>query len=283
MIRKIALFTASAVLLTGLAACGGSDTSSAADNPYNLITPGTIIAAAQSDQPPYTVIEQGGAKPEGFAIELIEEAAKRLSLKVEYKVTNLQGVLAGISANQYDMGVAGFVMSEERKKSVDFIKPFNWGFTAVMTRTSAKENALTDFSGKKVGVVTGAIQESFAKTRMPGIVLTTFHDRPAAIGQLLSGGIDAFVVGGTQAEVYVAKEKTLKIAVQADNPDGTSLPIKKGNTALVNAVDTKIDEMIADGTFMKLYLKWFTTSPISPRIVEFRPGRADAIKGGATG
>jgi polar amino acid transport system substrate-binding protein len=281
MIRKIAVFAASAALMTGLAACGDGDTSSA-DNPYNLITPGTIIAGTQPDQPPFAVIAQDGTKPEGFAIELIEEAAKRLGLKVEYKVTNLTGVLAGISANQYDMGVAGFVMTEERRKSVDFVKPINWGFTAVMTRTSANQDALTDFGGKKVGVVTGAIQESFAKTRIPGITLTTFHDRPAAIAQLLSGGIDAFVVGGSQAEVYVEKEKTLKIAVQADNPDGTSLPVKKGNTALVNAVDAKIDEMVADGTFMRLYRKWFKTTPISPKIVEFRPGLADAVKSGAT-
>ena len=282
MLRKITLLAASTVLISGLAACGGTDTSSA-DNPYNLITPGTIIAGTQPDQPPFVSITQGGAKPEGFAIDLAEEAAKRLGLKIEYKVTNLTGVLAGISANQYDMGVAGFVMTEERRKSVDFVKPITWGFTAVMTRTDSKAAALTDFAGKKVGVVSGAIQESFAKANMPGISLTAFHDRPAAIAQLLSGGIDAFVVGGSQAEEYIKKEKSLKVAVQADNPDGTSLPVKKGNTALGNALDTKIDDMVADGTFMKLYEKWFKTLPLSPKIVEFRPGLAGAIKSGATG
>jgi hypothetical protein len=51
MIRKIALFAAPTVLMTGLAACGGSDTSSSAANPYQRITPGTIIAATQPDQP----------------------------------------------------------------------------------------------------------------------------------------------------------------------------------------------------------------------------------------
>jgi polar amino acid transport system substrate-binding protein len=282
MLRKITLLAASAILISGLAACGGADTASA-DDPYDLIIPGTITAGTQPDQPPFVAIAQGGTRPEGFAIDLVEEAAKRLGLKIEYKVTNLNGVLAGISANQYDMGVAGFVMTEERKRSVDFVKPITWGFTAVMTKTDSTAAALTDFAGKKVGVVSGAIQESFASANMPGISLTTFHDRPAAIAQLLSGGIDAFVVGGSQAEEYIKKEKTLKIAVQADNPDGTSLPVKKGNTALVNALDTKIDEMVADGTFMTLYDKWFKPLPLSPKIVEFRPGLADAVKSSATG
>jgi len=275
-------FAAVAAMLTaGLAGCGESD-KPAADNPYNLITPGTITAGTQPDQPPFVAITQGGAKPEGFAVDLVEEAAKRLGLKIEYKVTNLTGVLTGISANQYDMGVAGFVMTEDRKKSADFVKPITWGFTAVMTRTDSRAAALTDFAGKKVGVVSGAVQESFAKANMPGISLTAFHDRPAAIAQLLSGGIDGFVVGGSQAEEYIKKENTLKIAVQADNPDGTSLPVKKGNTALVNALDTKFDELVADGTFMKLYEKWFKTLPLSPKIVKFRPGLANAVKSGAT-
>jgi polar amino acid transport system substrate-binding protein len=278
MIRKIALLTVSAVLMTGLAACGGgTDGAAGADNPYNLITPGTITAGTQPDQPPFAVAGQSGGKPEGFAIEVADEAAKRLGLKIEYKVTNLQGLLAGISANQYDMGVAGVVTTEERKKNVDFIKPINWGYTVVLTKTDSKAAALTDFGGKKIGVVSGSVQEKFAMTQIPGATLAQFHDQPSAIAQLLSGGIDGFVVAGSAAEQYVAKEKALKIAVQADNLDGTSLPVKKGNEALVKALDSKIDEMVADGTFMKLYQKWFKT-PLSAKIVEFRPGLADAVK-----
>jgi ABC-type amino acid transport substrate-binding protein len=276
MIRKIAVFAASAALMLGLAACGGDETAPA-DNPYNLITPGTIIAGTQPDQPPFAVASAGGGKPEGFAIEVADEAAKRLGLKIEYKVTNLQGLLAGIAANQYDMGVAGVVTTEERQKSVDFLKPINWGYTVVLTKTDSKAAKLTDFGGQKIGVVSGSVQEKFANTQMPGITLAQFHDQPSAIAQLLSGGIDGFVVAGSAAEKYVANEKTLKVAVQADNLDGTSLPVKKGNAALVKALDTKIDEMVADGTFMKMYQKWFKV-PLSAKIAEFRPSLADAIK-----
>jgi polar amino acid transport system substrate-binding protein len=275
MIRKIALCTASTVLLTGLAACGAGETS-AADNPYQLITPGTILAGTQSDQPPYAVVAKGGAKPEGFAVDLVEEAAKRLDLKVEYKITNLNGILAGISADQYDMGVAGINATEERKKSVDFVKPYYWGYIAVLTRTAATEDGLDDFGGKRVGVVEGSVQQTFAETKMPGAVVTSFKDQPPAVAQLLSGQIDAFVVGGSAAEEYIAKEKGLKIAAEGDNLQGTSFPIKKGNTALVQAFDTKIDEMIADGTFMTFYQRWFK-HPLSPKIAEFRPGLAAAV------
>jgi polar amino acid transport system substrate-binding protein len=284
MIRKIAVFTASAALLTGLAACGGSDSSSTTttENPYKLLVPGTITAATQSDQPPYAVAAAGG-KPEGFAIDLANEAAKRLGLTIEYKMTTLNGILAGLSANQYDMGVAGIGTTEERKKNVDFVKPFFWGSVTLMTKASAPQDGLDDFSGKKVGVVEGSIQQTFAETKVPGAVVTGFKDQPPAIAQLLSGQIDAFVVARSAAEVYIAKDKSLKIAAEGDNLQGTSLPVKKGNTALVQALDTKIDEIIADGTFTKLYQQWFKTLPLSPKIVEFRPGLAEVVKATAIG
>lgn len=284
MLRKIALFAVSVVLTGGLAACGeGADgASSAAGNPYQLIVPGTISAATQSDQPPFAVAARGGARPEGFAIDLAEEAAKRLGLKIEYKITNLPGILAGLSAGQYDMGVAGVGATEERKKNVDFIKPFYWSYTAVLTQTAAKQAALTDFAGKKVGVVAGSVQEKFATTMIPGATLAQFKDQPSAIAQLLSGGIDAFVVGGADAEEYVEREKALKIAAEGESLQGTAFPIKKGNSALVQALDAKIDEMIADGAYMRFYQKWFK-HPVSPKMAEFRPGLASAIKAGATG
>lgn len=283
MIRKIALFTVSAILTTGLAACGGEgDGSSSAADPYRLIVPGTITAGTQSDQPPFAVAAQGGARPEGFAIDLAEESARRLGLKIEYKITNLPGILAGLSAGQYDMGVAGVGATEERKRNVDFIKPFYWSYTAVLTKAEATQGALTDFGGKKIGVVAGSVQEKFATTRIPGAVVAQFKDQPSAIAQLLSGGIDAFVVGGADAEEYVEREKALKIAAEGESLQGTAFPVRKGSVALVRALDTKIDEMIADGTYMRLYQKWFR-HPVSPKMAGIRPGLADAIKAGAAG
>jgi polar amino acid transport system substrate-binding protein len=126
------------------------------------------------------------------------------------------------------------------------------------------------------------VQEKFATARIPGAVVAQFKDQPSAIAQLLSGGIDAFVVGGADAEEYVEREKALKIAAEGESLQGTAFPVRKGSAALVRALDTKIDEMIADGTYMRLYQKWFK-HPVSPKMADIRPGLADAIKAGSAG
>jgi polar amino acid transport system substrate-binding protein len=278
MNRTLVAVTA-AVALT-LTACGDADEPAAATcagNPYQLIEPCVITAGTQAEQPPFAFADAGGT-PEGFAIDLAEEAARRLGLRVDYKITNLQGILTGLTAGKYDMGVAGVGATEERKKSVDFVRPYFWSFTAVLTRTDSAAAALTDFAGKRVGVVSGSVQETFATGKLPGAVVVKFKDQPSAVGQLLSGGVDAFVVGGPDAQAYLDREKSLKIAARADSTQGTSFPVRKGNTALVTAVDTEIDDMIADGTYQRLYAKWFK-DPVSARMIEIRPGLAVAAAG----
>jgi polar amino acid transport system substrate-binding protein len=280
MLPRSSLLTAAALaaVLT-LAGCGDTESPAAAGgcpagNPLQLIEPCVITAGTQSEQPPFAFADAGGT-PKGFSIDLAEEAARRLGLRVDYKITNLQGILTGLTADKYDMGVAGVGATDERRKSVDFVKPYFWSFTAVVTRTDATATGLDGFGGKRVGVVSGSVQETFANTKIPGAVVVKFKDQPSAVGQLLSGGVDAFVVGGPDAQAYLAREKSLKIAARADSTQGTSFPVRKGKTALVNALDQQIDDMIADGTYLKLYGKWFT-EPVSPRLQEIRPGLAKA-------
>jgi polar amino acid transport system substrate-binding protein len=279
MNRSHSLAASTVAALLTLTACGSGGAPEAGacpdGNPYQLIEPCVITAGTQSEQPPFAFAAAGGT-PEGFSIDLAEEVAGRLGLRVDYKITNLQGILTGLTAGKYDMGVAGVGATEERKKSVDFVKPYFWSFTAVLTRTGSPAAALTDFGGKRVAVVSGSVQEAFAGAKLPGATVVKFKDQPSAVGQLLSGGVDAFVVGGPDAQAYLERESALKIAARADSTQGTSFPIRKGATALVTAVDAQIDAMIADGTYLRLHAKWFS-DPVSARLVEIRPGLATAV------
>src|SRR5690349_11517574 len=117
MYRTIAPLALGLTLL--LAGCGGSpapDPKTTDTNRYNLLTPGVITAGTNSAQPPFVVVD-GSGKPQGFSVDLADEVAKRLGLRVEHKVTDLQGLLAGLPGNRYDMGIGGVGATEERKKS----------------------------------------------------------------------------------------------------------------------------------------------------------------------
>ncbi|EGX57327.1 ABC transport system, periplasmic solute-binding protein precursor [Streptomyces zinciresistens K42] len=277
--RRTLLAASAAVLLLPLTACGGGDGGSAgaADDKYKLVQNGVITAGTQAEQPPFAVTDASG-NPSGFAVDLMNEAAKRLDVKVQYKTTNLQGILAGLSAGQYDIGVAGVGATPERARQVSFTVPYYWGFTAVLTEKGAAQRELADFDGKRVGVVSGSVQEAFVTQRMPKSRLVKFKDQTALISQLLSGGINGMVVGGADADEYVEKQP-VRIAVERDSLQGSAFPLRKnGDPALLRDLDAQLDAMIKDGTYVRLYKKYFK-DPIAVDLLKERPELASRIKG----
>ncbi|NGO07983.1 amino acid ABC transporter substrate-binding protein [Streptomyces sp. HC44] len=274
--RSLLIGAAATSLLLSLTACGGdSEAAGSATAQYKLVQNGVITAGTQAEQPPFAVTDAAG-RPSGFAVDLMNEAAKRLGVKVQYKTTNLQGILAGLSAGQYDIGVAGVGATPERKKQVAFTTPYYWGFTDVVTLKSGKQTKLPDFRGKRVGAVSGSVQETFVNREMPGARLVKFKDQTALITQLLSGGVEAIVLGGADADEY-AKKQPIRIAVEVDSLQGSAFPLRKdGDPKLLKDLDTQIDAMIDDGTYIKLYKKYFH-DPIATDLIKERPNLASQV------
>lgn len=253
-IRVLAVGAAAALSLT---ACGGG---SSEHNAYGLESAGTIEAAVSTDQPPFASASKAGV-PQGYVVDLTNEVAKRLKLKVSYKASTVPAALQGLTSGQYDLAASGLGVTAERQKQVSFTKALYWSTTAVVTRTDESATQLTAFRDKKVGVVTGAVQEAFIDEKMPGARKVKFANQNAPVSQLLSGNLDAFVVGGPDAEAYLKQYSKLKIAVSAPVDHPTSMAVRKTNSELLQAVDTQLAAMVGDGTFLRIYKKWFTEAP----------------------
>jgi polar amino acid transport system substrate-binding protein len=264
-----------AVLLSG---CGGAEAGKPSKgNRYGLIETGTINAATQAGQPPFAYADKSG-KPVGFIIDVTDEAAKRLGLRVRYKATSVTSSLAGLTAGQYDLAASGLGVTAERQKSVDFTKPLFWSTTAVLTTKANKTSALTGFAGKKVGVVTGSAQEPFIPAKMPGAGAVHFQTENAAVSQLLSGNIDAFVVGGPDAVQFMKQYADLRIAASAPVDHPTSMAVPKKHAALLTALDEQITAMVSDGTYTRLYRRYFATPP-APQLLAAWPDLAGQFHG----
>ncbi|KAB2380718.1 substrate-binding periplasmic protein [Actinomadura montaniterrae] len=255
-----------------LAGCGGG---SGKDNPYGLEEAGTVLAAVSTDQPPFAAADKGG-KPQGFIVDLTDEVAKRLKLKVEYKASAVPAALQGLSSGQYDLAASGLGVTAERQKQVSFTKGVYWSTTTVLTRKNSTATKLTDFSGKRVGDITGAVQQEFVKSKMPGAKQVQFQNQNTAVTQLLSGNLDAFVVGGPDADAYLKKYSALKPAVSAPVDHATAMAVQKKNTKFQQAFDGQLGAMVQDGTFLKIYKKWFVEAP-RPELVKIWPALGSQV------
>lgn len=266
----VAALAAAAAVALGVSACGSDAPAGAsADNPYHLVTPGVLLASTSGSQPPFTVSGDDG-RPTGFTVELNDEVAKRLGLKVEYKLTTSAAGIQGLTSKQYDIVADGLGVTEERQKAISFAKGEYWSTTAALTKKSGGITSMDGLAGKRVAVITGSVQVDYL-AKIDGAIATKFEAPDAAVSALNSGSVDAFLVGGPDAEEYLKQFSDLTIAASQPVDHATTVAFQKDNTTLVDAYNTQLEAMVKDGTYLRIYQKYFTEKP-AQELLKIWPG-----------
>jgi polar amino acid transport system substrate-binding protein len=267
------LAVASAATVT---ACG-SDSPPAGDD-YGLVQPGTITAAVTAGDYPF-VSPGASGKPVGLLVDLNDLISTRLGLKIVYKTTTVQAGLPGLTSGQYDMMSVGLVASEERKKSVAFTLPIFWGQNVVVVPAASTAKSIPDLAGKRVGSGANSTQEDFAKKKMATSSLVSEATDSAGVNQLLAGNLDAMVLGSTHVgQIFQQHPGTLKVALTSPQDQPGAMAINKKLTKFIDAYDKQLTGLANDGTFLKLYQKYFPDLPYPTQMYQYWPSIKQQIE-----
>lgn len=260
--RLVAAVTA-AVAMIALAACGSSSSGSTADNPYGLIEPGTLRVASMGDAKPYTFTDANGEFT-GFDVELFRDVASRIGVEeVVFTGQDFSAILPAVANGQFDVGVAAIGITPEREKTVAFSDGYLAGYLSVISPTTEGIRSADDLAGKRLGVVQGTLQEQYAMKHLTKTELVRFPDNNAAISAVNSGTIVAHFADYEAAKQYTEKYDSLDIAINIPSFDAPAgFAVKPGNDKLIEALNKALHESMADGTWKKLYQKWFPGSPM---------------------
>jgi ABC-type amino acid transport substrate-binding protein len=269
--RAIALTVAAAAVIA-LAGCSSTPANSGSTSSpdLGLITPGTIQAATQSDQYPFAFIGTDG-KQQGFSIDLVNAIAKGLGVKATYKSLTLDPILSGITADQYDTAAIGLSVNPDRQAAMGFTEPFYYGYFGIMVKKgSGVKGTEASLAGKTLAVVTGSAQVDYSKEHYPSSAVKQFPSQPAALAALLGGQVDAFFLGGPDTVKYLKQNPSLSLAASIPTGTANAFPLPKQNKKLAKAMNGELDTMFADGSYAKIYHKWFT-QPIPTQLVQEHP------------
>ena len=247
---------------------GGSPTTSAPLN-LNLIQPGVLTAATQSDEYPFAYTGSNG-QLEGFSIDLINQIASKLGLKVQYKAIAFSGLLADIAANQYDVGAIGVAVTSAREQTVTFSEPYYYGYFGIIAQKSSNFTSVSDLNGKTVAVVQGTAQETYSKQNYPQMVIKDFPSQPTALAALEGGQVSAFFLGGPDTARYIKSNPNLSLVTAIQTTTPNAFPVGKANTNLANAINNQLNKMFADGAYVTTYKKWFSVG-LPPKLVSEYP------------
>ncbi|UVE17999.1 cystine ABC transporter substrate-binding protein [Pseudomonas sp. LS44] len=248
------LLLGSFALLLGLASGA-----SAADLLDAIKANGSIKVGLEGTYPPFNYQDEKG-QLSGFEVDFANALAKELGVKAEFQPTKWDGILAALESKRLDVVINQVTISEERQKKYDFSTPYTVSGIQALTRkdTAASITGAQSLAGKKVGVGLGTNYEQWLKDNVPDAVIKTYDDDPTKFQDLRVGRIDAILVDRLAAFEMVSKTgDQLALAGQAFSRQEAGVALRKGNPALLAAINQAIAKLRADGTLTQLSEKWF--------------------------
>lgn len=225
-------------------------------NQLGLIQPGVLTVGTLSDAPPSICLNSSGQYT-GFDNELLKAVAAKLGLEIKFVGTEFAGLLAQVANKRFDVGSSSITTTAERRKNVAFTNGYDFGYFSLVASQTGAVQGFDDLSGShRIGVVQGTVQDDFV-TNTLNLDPVKFPDYATAYANLKSGQIDAWVAPSQQAEGAIQDGDGMAIledTFSVNNFVGWAAPI--GNQRLIDALNSGLDAVIADGTWASLYTDW---------------------------
>lgn len=225
---------------------------------------GKFCIAMEIGYPPFEYYDDDGTTPIGFDVLLGKELAKRLDLQVEFIDTAWDGIFAGLDTDRYDAVISAATLTPERLENYDFSQPYigNGQAIILLKDSTLPITKMADLSGLKVGYQAETTSDFYTKKVSAAegwtYVENAYDKVMNAYDDLKFGRIDAVVSDSLVAVNYLSPKNSPFKQVFMGTPDEYfGVCMKKGNSELVNKVNSALDEMKKDGTLKKLYEQIF--------------------------
>ncbi|WP_419180339.1 transporter substrate-binding domain-containing protein [Bacillus xiapuensis] len=256
-----------------LSACSSSNGKSASkDNgsKNNLLQEvkdrGVLKVGVMGTYQPYNFLNKD-KQMDGFDVDIAKEIGKRLGVKVEFVAQEFSGMIAGLQAQKFDAVISQMTITDDRKKQMDFSDPYITNNVKVIVRQDNNTiKSVNDFKGKDIGVGLGTNDETYLRTvllpKVGDFNIKTYDDVITSLKDLDAGRIDA-TINNMYAIKPVVEKNGFKIKAVGEpvKSDQAGIAVRKGNAAFVKEINKILNEMKKDGTYKKIFVKWFGEEP----------------------
>lgn len=252
-------------LLAALAALAMVPTlASAADLPD--LKGRTVVVVTENAYPPLQFVDPKSGEAIGWEYDAMKDIAERLNFKLEYQNISWDAMIQAVSAGQYDIGMTGISIKDDRRQKVDFSAPYMRSEMFMLVR--ADEARFTDaksFAAFEKGLVGAQAGTTPFYTAVYDVLdgneqnprLRLMDTFGASVQALKTGDVDLVLTDGVAGKGYVdASSGALKLIGGPLGGDDFGFIFKKGSD-LVAPVNAAIAVLKADGTFAALDKKWF--------------------------
>lgn len=265
-------FTLTTAALTG---CGGeasgtaADTTAAADTASietsdggeleKVKAAGKLVIGIEGTYPPFTYHNDDGSLA-GLDVELGTALAEKLGVEVEFQEAAWDSLLIGIDSGRFDTVINSVSITDERAEKYDFSDPYYYEARRVVVRADDDSiQAPEDLNGKKIA--TNATNAFIPWYEEQGAEIVGVDTSAEAIDLVLSGRADFLGTNVPVLNAYLdehpdAKDKLKEAFVIPNSEDVIAIPVRRGETEFLDAINAALAELRADGTLKAISEKY---------------------------
>jgi len=248
-----------------LAALAAATSAQAAELPAEIKQAGTLKLTVNSTYAPMEYRDPASNELVGLDIDLANELAKRLGVKIVWSETPFAELIPSLQTKRADFIISGISDRASRRETADFVDYLGTGPQFFVMADSAAKDA-TDLCGKKVGTTRSTSfpveiekwsKQNCETTGKPAIQYVPGENSIDVRNQLKQGRIDA-AVQGSETLPYAQSQEPGKYRVVGEPfaKGYQGIMFRKDDAVLREVVTEKLTAMIADGSYKAVLDKW---------------------------
>ena len=287
MKKRFLTAAAAALCAVSLAACGGSSTattaaetqtSEAADTTAaeadaaeeetaaeaeETEEGGTLIMATNAEFPPNEYHDSSQTGPDGSDIvgidaEIAGAIAEKLGKDLVIEDIAFDSLIPELQSGKADFVAAGMTVTEDRLVNVDFSDTYATAVQSIIVTSDSEIAGPDDLAGKKIGVQQGTTGDLYATDDFGDENIDRYPKGVDAVQALVQGKVDAVIIDNEPAKVFVGDNEGLKLLDTAYAEEEYAIAVKKGNTELLEQINTVIQELKDSGEMDSIIGKYIT-------------------------
>ena len=259
--KKLIIVLSAMILALSMTACGSTPAGNGTG--LNTAVAGKLTMATNAAFPPYEYVE--GGQIAGIDADIAAAIAEKLGLELQIDDMEFDSITEAIKGGKADVGMAGMTVTPDRQEEVDFTVSYATGVQVVIVTEDSAITSVDDLFAEGASHIVGVQRNTTGDIyttddiEKEGLGSIERYSKGAdAVQALKTGKVDCVVIDNEPAKAFVNEVGGLKILETEYITEDYAAAMSKENAALYEAVNTALQELIADGTVQSIIDKYIT-------------------------
>ncbi|MCI8863026.1 MAG: transporter substrate-binding domain-containing protein [Lachnospiraceae bacterium] len=227
---------------------------SEASGEVTTVTEGILTMGTNAAFPPYEFYD--GDDIVGIDAEIAGLLAEKLGLTLEIVDMDFATIVTSVQTGGVDIGLAGMTVTEERLENVNFTDSYATGVQVIIVKEDSDIASVDDLEGKLIGTQEGTTGHQYCAEDYGEENVLAYTNGATAVQNLVQGAVDCVVIDEQPALSFVEANEGLKILETEYVIEDYAAAVSKENTALLDALNTALQELKADGSIDEILDKY---------------------------